>query len=108
MVTIAESDALTLRARELFAVEHAKLLSRTPRSKALFERASASMPLGVASSFQAADPYPIYLAAGRGAEVWDVDDMSYVDFHNGFGTMVVGHAHPKIVEALSRAARRGT
>jgi len=102
------TDALTDRARAIFDAEKAGLLRRTPRSKALFERASASMPLGVASSFQAGSPYPIYLALGRGAEVWDVDGTGYVDFHNGFGTMAVGHAHPVILEAIARAAARGT
>ena len=62
----------------------------------------------MASSFQAAKPYPIYLSHGKGAEVWDVDGTRYVDFHNGFGSMAVGHAHPKVVEAIERAARTGT
>lgn len=66
------------------------------------------MPLGVASSFQAADPYPVYLARGEGAHVWDVDGTGYVDFHNGFGSLAVGHAHPKVAEAIERAARTGT
>jgi glutamate-1-semialdehyde 2,1-aminomutase len=66
------------------------------------------MPYGVASSFQANDPYPIYVRRGQGSKVWDVDDNEYVDFHGGFGTMAVGHAHPKVVEAIERAARTGT
>ena len=66
------------------------------------------LPHGVASSFQAGDPYPIYLARGQGAQVWDVDGNEYVDFHGGFGCNVVGHAHPKVVEAIERAARTGT
>ena len=74
-------------------------------SHALFERALKSMPLGVGSSFQVGDPYPIYLREGRGANVWDVDGHEYVDTHGGFGSMVVGHAHPKIVEAINRADR---
>ena len=95
-------------AREVFEAEKARLVERTPGSRALYERAVRSMPLGVASSFQAADPYPIYLTHGAGAVVWDVDGTEYVDFHNGFGSMAVGHAHPKVVEAIDRAARRGT
>jgi len=102
------ADAVTAKAREVFAREQAELLRRTPASRALFERARRSMPLGVASTFQAADPYPTYLVGGQGAEVWDVDGDRYLDFHNGFGTMAVGHAHPRIVEAIERAARTGT
>jgi glutamate-1-semialdehyde 2,1-aminomutase len=45
---------------------------------------------------------------GRGSRVWDVDGNEYVDFHNGFGVMVVGHAHPKIVEAVSRQIALGS
>ena len=66
------------------------------------------MPMGVGSSFQAWDPYPVYLREGQGSGVVDVDGNEYVDFHNGFGCMVVGHAHPKVAEAIERAARTGT
>jgi glutamate-1-semialdehyde 2,1-aminomutase len=98
----------TVRARQIAEEESARLLERTPGSGRLFERAARSMPLGVASSFQANDPYPLYVREGKGSSVWDVDGNEYVDFHNGFGTMVVGHAHPKVVEAIERAARTGT
>jgi glutamate-1-semialdehyde 2,1-aminomutase len=73
----------------------------------MHERALRSMPLGVPSSFQAGDPYPIYVERGMGSQVWDVDGNEYVDFHGGFGANVVGHAHPKIVEAIDRAGRTG-
>jgi glutamate-1-semialdehyde 2,1-aminomutase len=62
----------------------------------------------VPSSFQAWEPYPVYLREGRGSRVWDVDGHEYTDFHNGFGSMLVGHAHPKVAEAIDRAARTGT
>jgi glutamate-1-semialdehyde 2,1-aminomutase len=45
---------------------------------------------------------------GKGSRVWDVDGNEYVDFHNGFGVMVVGHAHPKIVEAVTRQIALGS
>jgi glutamate-1-semialdehyde 2,1-aminomutase len=99
---------LEARAGEISQQERARLFERTPGSRAMFDRAVRSMPMGVASSFHADDPYPIYLARGQGSAVWDVDGNQYRDFHNGFGTMVVGHAHPKVVEAIERAARTGT
>jgi glutamate-1-semialdehyde 2,1-aminomutase len=74
---------------------------------ALFQRAVGSMPGGVASSFQLGDPYPIYLERGVGAEVWDVDGNEYFDFHNGFGSIAVGHANPIVAEAVEQAARSG-
>ena len=98
---------ITARAREIAEAEHERLLERSPASAKLFERAVQSMPLGVASTFQANDPYPIYLSRGAGSRVWDVDGTEYVDFHNGFGVNIVGHAHPKIVEAIEKAARSG-
>jgi glutamate-1-semialdehyde 2,1-aminomutase len=104
----AGSDELTGRAVKLFESELAKLVDSTPRSRDLFERARKVMPLGVASSFQAADPYPIYLKSGDGAEVIDVDGRHYIDYHNGFGSVAVGHAHPAVVAAIERAAHAGT
>ncbi|MGH2740387.1 MAG: aspartate aminotransferase family protein [Actinomycetota bacterium] len=101
-------ERMLTRAREIEKIESERLLERTVGSARLFERAKRALPLGVASSFQADDPYPIYLREGKGSRVWDVDGTEYVDFHNGFGTMAVGHAHPKVREAIKRAARTGT
>jgi glutamate-1-semialdehyde 2,1-aminomutase len=103
-----DDQRILSRAAEIEAAERGRMLERTSASAKLFERATASMPMGVASSFQAGDPYPIYLERGEGSHVWDVDGNEYVDYHNGFGTMVVGHAHPKIREAVTKAAANGT
>lgn len=96
------------RAGEMTESERASYEQRTPASRALYERAEPSMPFGVASSFQAGDPYPIYLKGGRGSHVTDVDGNDYIDLHNGFGTMVVGHAHPQVRAAIEAAAANGT
>lgn len=96
------------RLLELTERERAKLLERTAGSQAAYERACAVMPGGVPSSFQAADPRPVYLSHGEGSRVWDVDGNEYVDFHNGFGVMCVGHGNPAIVQAVSRQAARGS
>ena len=85
-----------------------KLLERTPASASLFERAARILPFGVASSFQKGSPYPIYVSHGRGSHVWDQDGTEFLDFHGGFGAMIAGHAHPRIVEAITEAAHRGT
>jgi glutamate-1-semialdehyde 2,1-aminomutase len=106
--TDIQLDAMLGRARKIATDEMALLCERTNASRELYERAVASMPYGVASSFQAGDPYPIYVDRGEGARVWDVDGHEYVDFHGGFGCNLVGHAHPKVVEAIERAARTGT
>jgi glutamate-1-semialdehyde 2,1-aminomutase len=107
---MATTSAAIDRARvlELTERERTALFERTPASQAAFERAVTVMPRGVPSSFQAADPRPTYLSHGRGAHVWDVDGNEYVDFHNGFGVMCVGHANPAIVTAVSERAARGS
>jgi glutamate-1-semialdehyde 2,1-aminomutase len=104
----AVSDRLLGRAQEIGQVEMSRLLARTPRSAQLFERATRTLPFGVVSSFQKMQPYPIYVTHGRGSHIWDQDGTEYLDFHCGFGAMVVGHAHPRIVEAIHEAASRGT
>jgi glutamate-1-semialdehyde 2,1-aminomutase len=96
------------RVLELTERERRRLLERTPGSQAAFERAVAVMPRGVPSSFQAADPRPTYLSHGAGARVWDVDGNEYVDFHNGFGVMCVGHANPAIAAAVKAQMDAGT
>jgi len=107
VTTTTDDDRIASRAREIGARETERLLERTPRSAALYQRATQSLPAGVTSNFQAHDPYPVYLDHGLGSRVWDVDGTEFVDFHGGFGVNVVGHAHPKIVEAVSRAVARG-
>ena len=62
----------------------------------------------MASSFQKGSPYPVYVSHGRGSHVWDQDGSEYLDFHGGFGAMIAGHAHPRIVQAIVEAANRGT
>jgi glutamate-1-semialdehyde 2,1-aminomutase len=104
---VADVD-IARTARELHQQEVERYRQRTPKSRALYDRAAAAMPFGVTSSFQAGDPYPIYLVNGQGSRVNDVDGNGYVDYHNGFGTMVVGHVHPKVVEAIEKAARGGS
>jgi glutamate-1-semialdehyde 2,1-aminomutase len=107
MATVPETiDRAGVRA--LIERERGKLLDRTQGSQAFYERALSVMPRGVPSSFQAADPRPIYLTHGEGSRVFDVDGNEYVDFHNGFGVMCVGHAHPAIVRAVSERAARGS
>jgi glutamate-1-semialdehyde 2,1-aminomutase len=100
-------ERLKAKAAQIAEREEARLLERTPGSKELHDRAVRSMPSGVASNFQANDPYPVYLRRGQGSSVWDVDGSRYTDFHGGFGVNVVGHAHPVIVEAIRKVADQG-
>src|SRR5262249_24101177 len=81
------------RIRELTDREEGRLNDRTRGSGKMYERARRTMAGGVPSSYQVRDPWPIYLTEGRGSKVWDVDGNELIDFHNGFGSMVQGHAH---------------
>ena len=96
------------RLAELTDRERRKLADRTPQSKQRHERGLKVMPGGVPSSFQLNEPWPIYLDHGQGARVWDVDGNEYVDFHNGFGVMCIGHANPVVGEAVKARHDQGT
>ena len=87
--------------QELLARERAAFDERTPASGRLYRRAAAVLAGGVSSSYHLREPWPVYLERGEGARVWDVDGNEYLDFHNGFGSMVQGHAHPAIGRALA-------
>ena len=96
------------RIQELTEREHRRLDDRTPGSQTMYERARETLSGGVASSYQLRDPWPIYLSHGKGPRVWDVDGNVMLDFHNGFGSMVQGHAHPAISKAVQSRVELGT
>jgi len=105
--TVAEPIAPG-RVAELIAKEEERFRSGRRRSDELWKQAKQVIPRGVPSSFQDAAPQPVFIDHGKGSRIWDVDGNEYVDFHNGFGVMVVGHAHPLIVQAINERAGRGT
>src|SRR5438445_4938774 len=94
--------------RDLIAREEHEFRSKRTHSHELWRQALEYIPRGVPSSFQDTPPQPVFIDRGQGSRVWDVDGNEYVDFHNGFGVMVVGHAHPLIVAAVSRRVAAGT
>src|SRR4051812_15974594 len=96
------------RIRELTEQELEQLNERTRGSGELYRRARSVLSAGVASSYQVRDPWPIYLSHGAGPRVWDVDGNELYDFHNGFGSMVQGHAHPAIGHAVRERYAQGT
>jgi glutamate-1-semialdehyde 2,1-aminomutase len=96
------------RITEIGAREEAAYRARTPKSAGLFERARQSLPLGVASSFQAYDPYPLFMTDARGSRIWDADGNEYIDFDMAFGVLAAGHSHPLLAEALQHRVANGT
>jgi glutamate-1-semialdehyde 2,1-aminomutase len=96
------------RVAALTEAQQERFRNRTGDSARSFERAVKVMPGGVPSSFQVNDPWPVYLERGEGSRVWDVDGNEYVDFHNGFGVMCIGHANPTVGAAVKRRIDEGT
>jgi glutamate-1-semialdehyde 2,1-aminomutase len=88
--------------------EEATLVPTRAASIAYRETADRFVAGGVASSWQDSPPHAIYIDRGSRNRIWDIDQNEYIDFHLGYGAMVAGHAHPKIVEAIQRQAERGT
>ncbi|MGI8659137.1 MAG: aspartate aminotransferase family protein [Candidatus Limnocylindria bacterium] len=107
-MTVTRQEVDRARVEQIGAREEAAYRGRTQKSEALFNRARESMPLGVASSFQAYDPYPLFMGDARGSRIWDVDGNEYIDFDMAFGVLAAGHSHPLLAEALQRRVANGT
>ncbi len=78
---------------------------------ALFTRGKKVMPGGVNSpvrSFRSVGGTPYFVDRADGAHVWDVEGNRYIDFVQSYGPGILGHAHPKVIEAVTAAAARGT
>jgi glutamate-1-semialdehyde 2,1-aminomutase len=82
-------------------------IARTPRSRHFAERAGLVLPDGVSTDTRLFDPYGIYVERAAGTRKWDVDGNEYRDFFGGHGAMMLGHAHPRVTEAIQHAAARG-
>lgn len=81
------------------------------QSERWFERARRRIPGGVNSpvrAFKAVGGTPPFIVRGSGAHIWDVDGREYVDYVGSWGPLLLGHAHPEVVEAVNRAAKDGT
>jgi len=84
---------------------------REATNEALFERARKVIPGGVNSpvrAFKSVGGVPYFVQRAAGAYVWDVEGTRYLDYVQSYGASILGHAHPKVVEAVSSAAADGT
>jgi glutamate-1-semialdehyde 2,1-aminomutase len=82
--------------------------SATPGSAALAHQANELLPSGIAHDARHFDPYPIYVERAQGPLKWDVDGNHYVDYFGGHGALILGHNHPKVMEAVHAQLDRGT
>ncbi|HUF19261.1 MAG TPA: glutamate-1-semialdehyde 2,1-aminomutase [Burkholderiales bacterium] len=82
----------------------------TSSNQTLFERSQQVIPGGVNSpvrAFHSVGGTPVFFARGEGARVWDVEGKSYIDYVGSWGPLILGHAHPEVVNAVREAAARG-
>lgn len=94
--------------QELVSKELEMFQTKTTRSLDHAKQAINVMPLAVPSNVCALSPYPIVIDHGKGAKLQDIDGNEYIDYHNGFGTTIFGHANPKVTKAIQDQAERGT
>ena len=89
----------------------ARTMLAMDRSARLMERAARRMPGGVNSpvrAFRSVGGDPLFMERGEGSRIFDVDGNAFVDYVMSYGPLVLGHAHPEVVEAIERTARKGT
>ena len=87
---------------------HEAYIRRNPKSSALQSRFQDVFPTGVSHDMRAVTPFPLVMAHGQGARKWDVDGNEYIDYGLGSASLLLGHAHPAVVEALVQAAPFGS
>ena len=85
-----------------------RYVARTPKSRQLHEEAVRYLPGGTSRAAHYFDPHPIYADHGAGHYVYDVDGNRYLDFENNATSLILGHAHPDVVEAMQHAVARGS
>ena len=78
------------------------------RSQALYDRAKKIMPGGCSRNTVLRKPHPVYAAYGKGCYVTDIEGVRRIDFSNNMASLIHGHAHPKVVEAVSAQLTRGS
>ena len=84
-------------------------IRRNPRSAALFPRFQQYFPSGGGGhDGYVADPFPVTIERGQGPRKWDVDGNEYIDYGLGSASLLLGHSHPEVVEALMQAAPAGS
>lgn len=79
------------------------------KTRQLFERAKAVIPYGVSSNFRYwGDEDTMVIACGKGPYIWDGDGKRYIDYRLGFGPIILGHGHEKVVQRVQEAIQEGT
>ena len=85
-----------------------RFTTRTSRSRQYHEEAQQYLPNGSTRSATYFLPYPVYMEGGEGCSVYDADENSYLDFHNNYTSLIHGHAHPLVNQAVQEVLGKGT
>ena len=80
----------------------------TQEEKDLLQRAARVWPDGNLGNLRPTEGYELFIREGHGSRIWDVSGNEYIDYLLGSGPMILGHAHPKVVEAVEEALRGGS
>jgi glutamate-1-semialdehyde 2,1-aminomutase len=81
------------------------------KSEVLFEKAKTYFPGGVNSpvrAFRSVGGTPLFIERGKGSHIWDADGNEYIDFCGSWGPLILGHANPKVVEAIKSTVEKGS
>jgi len=83
-------------------------MKKESESERFFEKARKLIPGGVNSPVRAFEPYPFFTKYAKGSHIFDVDGHEYIDYCLGYGPLILGHAPPRIVEAVKEQLEKGT
>jgi glutamate-1-semialdehyde 2,1-aminomutase len=83
-------------------------LSKTPKSRKLYERAKRVLPAGVSYFLRYVEPYPFYAARAKGSRLWDEDGNEYIDFWIGHYSLILGHSPTKVMREVKRQIDKGS
>src|ERR671912_290202 len=81
--------------------------ARTRRAAELHQKARAVLPGGIVHDSRRMSPYSIYGDRALGSRKWDVDGNEYVDYYGGHGSLILGHQHPQVLEAIGKQLSKG-
>jgi glutamate-1-semialdehyde 2,1-aminomutase len=101
---MSEKEIIRSHTKEIYG-EYEK---RTRKSQELYERARRFLPGGNTRTTIFWNPHPIYFSRGKGFNIYDLDGNTYLDFLGNYTSLIHGHAHPKILEAIRNSIEHGT
>jgi len=101
----------TVGAQHVVPLRFCRGTMNTTKSDELFDRAKQSIPGGVNSpvrAFKSVGRNPLFITRASGSKLWDADGNEYIDYVGTWGPAILGHAHPRVIEAITKAAENGT